>query len=165
MNTRSHTHPVPVSDLAAAVLDPVLRRKAGISIALVQSWEEIVGARLATRTRPEKLQWPRRRHEEDPFEPATLVIACEGAAALHLQHESGEVIGRVNAFLGFDAVARIRIVQKPVALDQTAKRPPPRALTAEERARLAKRMEPIEEEALRAALKRLGASVVGSRRR
>ena len=53
-------------------------------------------------------------HEDDPFEPATLVIACEGFAALHVQHETGEIIGRVNAFLGFNAIGRIRIVQKPV---------------------------------------------------
>ena len=35
-------------------------------------------------------------------------------AALHLQHETGEIIDRVNAFLGFNAIGRIRIVQKPV---------------------------------------------------
>ena len=55
-----------------------------------------------------------RMHDDDPFEPAVLVVACEGAAALHLQHETGEIISRVNAFLGFSAIGRIRIVQKPV---------------------------------------------------
>ena len=39
--------PVAVSDLASAILDPVLRRRAGISVGLVQSWDEIVGARMA----------------------------------------------------------------------------------------------------------------------
>ena len=106
-------NPVPVSDLATQILDPVLRKRAGISIGLVQSWEEIAGPRLAGHSRPEKIQWPRRMHEDDPFEPAVLVIACEGMAALHLQHETGEIINRVNAFLGFNAIGRIRIVQKP----------------------------------------------------
>ena len=87
-------NPVPVSDLATKILDPVLRKRAGISIGLVQSWEEIAGPRLASRSRPEKIQWPRRLHEDDPFEPAVLVIACEGMAALHLQHETGEIAGR-----------------------------------------------------------------------
>ena len=108
-------NPLPVGDVATGILDPMLRRKAGISTALVQSWEEIVGSRLAASTRPEKIVWPRRAGEDDPFQPATLVIACEGAAALRLQHETGEIIDRVNGFLGFGAVARIRIVQKPVA--------------------------------------------------
>src|SRR6187549_2657893 len=105
-------NPVAVNDLASEILDPVLRKRAGISIGLVQSWEEIVGPRLAKSSRPEKIQWPRRMADDDPFEPAVLVIACEGGAALHIQHETGEIIGRVNAFLGFSAVGRIRIVQK-----------------------------------------------------
>ncbi|TIU24954.1 MAG: DUF721 domain-containing protein, partial [Mesorhizobium sp.] len=101
---RPFGNPVPVSDLATEILDPVLRKRAGISIGLVQSWEEIAGPRLASHSRPEKIQWPRRLHEDDPFEPAMLIIACEGMAALHLQHEAGEVINRVNAFLGFNAI-------------------------------------------------------------
>ena len=32
-----------MSDLATAILDPVLKKRAGISIGLVQSWEEIAG--------------------------------------------------------------------------------------------------------------------------
>lgn len=154
-------NPVPVSDLTSRILDPVLRKRAGISIGLVQSWEEIVGPRLATSTRPEKIQWPRRMSEDDPFEPAVLVIACEGPAALHVQHETGEIIGRVNAFLGFGAVGRIRIVQKPVAAARAA--PPPKAkpLSEVEEARLAKTVGGIEDERLRESLARLGATVLG----
>ena len=106
MMRKCHLNTCPVG---VATQDPVLRKRAGVSIGLVQSWDEIAGAKLARSSRPEKIVWPRRLHEEDPFEPATLVIACEGAAALHLQHETGEIIGRVNAFLGFAAIGRIKI--------------------------------------------------------
>ncbi len=164
MAKQSFGNPVAVSDLAAQILDPVLRKRAGISIGLIQSWEEIVGARLASRTRPEKLNWPRRMSEDDPFQPATLVIACEGTAALQLQHEAGEVVARVNAFLGFTAVGRIRIVQKPVATEPRAPKPRPRALTQGEREGLSGQVHAIEDEGLRASLERLGASVIGSRK-
>jgi hypothetical protein len=157
-------NPVAVSDLATAILDPVLRKRAGISIGLVQSWEEIVGPRLARNSRPEKIQWPRRMHDDDPFEPAVLVIACEGSAALHLQHETGEIIGRVNAFLGFSAVGRIRIVQKPVAPLSSVPRPIPRVLSQEEKAQLASTVGEIEDDGLRASLERLGATIVGTRK-
>ena len=157
-------NPVAVSDLATAILDPVLRRRAGISIGLVQSWEEIVGARLARSSRPEKIQWPRRMGDDDPFEPAVLVIACEGAAALHLQHETGEIIGRVNAFLGFSAIGRIRVVQKPMAVPQGTPKPQQRPLSQEEKARLAKTVGEIEDDDLRASLERLGATIVGTRK-
>ncbi len=151
---------VPVSDLAAGILDPVLRKRAGITIGLVQSWDEIVGVRLSATTRPERIVWPRRRYEDDPFEPATLVVASEGMAALHLQHESGEVIARVNAFLGFAAIGRLKIVQKPVAVAAKPVRAQ-RPLTGAEAERLDRLVGRIEDEGLRAALARLGRSVIG----
>jgi len=151
---------VPVSDLAVGILDPVLRKRAGITIGLVQSWDEIVGARLAAATRPERIAWPRRLHEDDPFEPATLVVASEGVAALHLQHETGEVIARVNAFLGFVAIGRLKIVQKPVAA-APRKRAAPRNLNGTEAERLDRLVQGIEDDGLRAALARLGRSVIG----
>lgn len=157
---RRNGNAVPVSDLAAGILDPVLRRRAGITIGLVQSWDEIAGARLAATTRPEKIAWPRRMHEDDPFQPGTLIVACEGMAALHLQHETGEVIARVNAFLGFAAIGRLKIVQKPVA--RAAKpRLAPRSLTGAETARLDGLVGAIEDDGLREALARLGRAVIG----
>jgi hypothetical protein len=158
------SNPVAVSDLASVILDPVLRKRAGISIGLVQSWDEVAGPRLAGRTRPEKIQWPRRMHDDDPFEPAVLVIACEGVAALHLQHESSEMIDRVNAFLGFPAVGRIRIVQKPVNTDTPPPRRAPRALEEPERKRLSATVSGIDDDGLRASLERLGATILGMRK-
>jgi hypothetical protein len=157
-------NPVAVSDLATEILDPVLRKRAGISIGLVQSWEEIAGQRLAVSTRPEKIIWPRRMHEDDPFEPATLVIACEGSAALRLQHETGEIISRVNAFLGFTAVGRIKIVQKPMRSTEERRKPQLRPLTGPEKSRISKVVGPIEDEGLRASLERLGATVLSARK-
>ncbi|HTV67405.1 MAG TPA: DUF721 domain-containing protein [Rhizobiaceae bacterium] len=157
-------YPTPVSDIASEILDPVLRKRAGISIALVQSWDEIVGTRLADRTRPEKINWPRRMTDDDPFEPATLVIACEGAAALHVQHETTEIISRVNAFLGFNAVGRIKIVQKPVNAGPAKLKPVLRPLTPTETGKIAAKVGAIEDGGLRESLERLGRTVAGSRK-
>lgn len=162
---KRYGNPVPVSDLATELLDPVLRRRAGLSMDLVQSWPEIVGERLASGTRPEKVAWPRRLSEDDPFEPATLVIACEAAAALHVQHETTEIAARANAFLGFNAIGRIKIVQKPVAAGQPPQRTRPRPLSASEQDRLKHLTSGIESDSLRESLERLGASVLASRRK
>lgn len=161
----SSGNPTPVSDLASAILDPMLRKRAGISIGLVQSWDEIAGTRLWRLTRPEKIVWPRRMHEDDPFQPATLIIACEGAAALHVQHETGEIIGRVNSFLGFNAVGRIKIVQKPVS--RTREKPKPRLgpVSPVDQARIDKAVNRVEDAELRASLEKLGRSVFGSVRK
>lgn len=153
----------PVSDLSSEILDPVLRKRAGISVGLVQSWEEIVGAKVALQSRPEKILWPRRLGEDDPFQPATLVIACEARAALHIQHEAGEIISRINGFLGFPAVARLRIVQKPVRVNIPKPRPVLRPLSAVEEATLDRRLEGIEQDALRQSLEALGRAIMGRR--
>lgn len=158
MSSKAPRGAVPVSDLTARILDPVLRKRTGMSVALIQNWDEIVGPRLAGKSRPEKIQWPRRRDDDEPFEPAVLVIACDGLAALHIQHESGEIIGRANAFLGFAAIGRLRLVQKPVNVDAPA-RPKLRNLTGDERARIKSVVSGIEDSELRASLERLGASV------
>lgn len=156
-------HPQPVADLATPILDPLLRRRAGMSVALVQSWEEIAGPRLAGLTQPERILWPRRRGEDDPHEPATLVIACTGAAALRLQHETGEIVGRVNAFLGFGAIGRVRIVQKPIPAAEPRRRAP-RALDPAEQSRLDRAVAGIGDEALKRSLAVLGANVMRKRR-
>ena len=155
---------VSVSDLANTILDPILRKRTGISVGLVQSWEEIVGLRLAHNTRPEKIQWPRRMHEDDPFEPAVLIVACSGPAALHLQHEMGEIIGRVNLCFGFNAIGRIRIVQKPVSSSSAKAHPRLRKLTDTEQGKLAGTIRLIEDEGLKASLEKLGANILGSRK-
>lgn len=163
-NDRSKKGFRPLADPAAGILDPVLRKRAGITIELVQSWEEVVGPDLGQQSRPLKLLWPRRAHEDDPFQPATLIIACQGFTAMRMSHETGEIISRVNAFLGFAAVGRIKIEQKPVALPVVKRRelPPVDATT---RAKISHSVENIEDENLREALQKLGQSIHAEKNR
>jgi len=161
---RTGGNAVAVGDLATKLLDPLLRRRAGMSIALVQSWDEIVGERLSTMSRPEKVAWPKRSNEDDPFQPATLIIACEAAAAMRIQHETGEIIGRVNAFLGFGAIGRIRIVQKQLIRHEKPQPPRVVPLSDGDAARIDRLVEGIEDDRLRASLVRLGRAIATSKR-
>lgn len=159
------TYAQPLSDVASEILDPVLRRRTGISVGLVQSWEEIAGERLAALTRPERILWPRRLHEDDPFAPATLVVACEGMTALRVQHETGEIIQRINAFLGFAAIGRIKIVQKPVNSGVAKKRPALRPLSPSEENRISGTVEKIEDDGLRTSLANLGKTIMALKKK
>ena len=143
----------PISDIVGGVMDPILRRKAGMTTGLISAWSEIAGARLQDATRPERLVWPAQRSDTDPFEPATLIVACEAAAALRLQHQTSELIGRVNAFFGFAAVDRIKIVQKSVTPDKVDRRPALRNLVAGEPERIEAMVSRIEDPKLRNALR------------
>jgi len=86
-------------------LDAQFGRGAG---ALEPRWVEIVGERLARVTRPQKLTKGR------GAAGGTLELRVAGPAALLVQHQSEDIIQRVNLFLGAGSVERLRIAQGPV---------------------------------------------------
>ncbi|MEC5321859.1 DUF721 domain-containing protein [Aurantimonas sp. A3-2-R12] len=153
MKRRRAPSAIPVADLIGGLMDPILRRKAGMTSGLVAAWSEIAGPRLQDMTRPEKLLWPARRSDTDAFEPATLVVACEAAAALRLQHQTSELIARVNAFFGFAAVERIKIVQKAVNQARPNRKPKLRDLDPGDITRIDDMVARIEDPKLRDALR------------
>lgn len=168
MSTFQRKGAFQIAEAANRLIDPVLQRKAGISTALIGSWDEIAGSDFADCTRPERITWPRRnadrQGEAGGMEPGVLTIACEGARALFLSHAQGELIQRINGFFGFPAIRQIKIVQKPVAI-QTRQRRRLRPLSASEKSHVAELTADIENDALKAALERLGRGVYGSRKR
>lgn len=150
-----------ISEIANGLIDPILARRAGINTMLIGAWEDIAGADFADCTRPERIAWPRRVSEmgDERFEPGSLTIACEGARALFLSHAQDQLIQRVNAFFGFPAIDRIRIVQKPVAAAGSVRKPLPK-LAANQQNRLATMLQEVEDPKLKAALERLGTGVI-----
>lgn len=154
----------PLADMTSGLMDPMLQKRAGISLSLLQSWEDIVGPAIGASSRPLRIVWPRRLHQDEPFNPATLIIACEGFAALQIQHETGEIISRVNGFLGFSAIGRIKIEQKPPAIDFRRKPKRLAPLAPSEERRIDKVTDGIEDDALRAALARLGKNILAEKR-
>ncbi len=94
---------VAVGEVAAKLLSPLIARRAGMTSQLLAAWSELVGEHGA-HSRPEKILWPRRAGADEEFVPGTLVIACDGAQAVWLQHETGQIIERINRFFGFAAI-------------------------------------------------------------
>lgn len=156
-----------ISEIANGLIDPVLSRRAGINTLLLGSWDEIAGEEFADCTRPEKIAWPRRASElagEGGYQPGVLTVACEGARALFLTHAQGELIQRINGFFGFPAISQMRIVQKPVA-PPAKRRRRPQPLTGARAAHLDELVGGIENDALKAALTRLGTAVLSARKK
>lgn len=153
--------PRPLSDLVSDLVDPIVSKKAGMTSGLLSAWPEIAGLRLQEGCRPEKLLWPPRRFENDPFDAATLVVACEGAFVLRLQHESRELIGRVNAYFGYPAVTRLKIVQRPIQPMRASRKVPIKPLTPRDRTTISQATARIENPRLRSALERFGETVLG----
>ncbi len=146
----------PLSALLGDAFSDAYARQGFASRELVTRWAEIAGPEIAAHSEPMKIQWPR-PVEGQRQQPATLVLRVEGPVALEIQHSSDVILQRVNRFFGWNAVGRLALRQAPLS------RRPPRKITrrpdATEVAKVAGTLSSIEDDGLRAALARLGASI------
>jgi hypothetical protein len=146
----------PLSVLLSDVFSDAYARQGFAARELVTRWAEIAGPEVAAHSEPLKIQWPR-PVEGQPQEPATLVLRVEGPMALEIQHASDVILQRVNRFLGWSAVGRLALRQAP--LSRRNKPTAPRAPDAADVAKVAETLSSVEDEELRTALARLGASI------
>jgi len=158
--TRPAPRPAPKAGRALQALIKELDGRFGRgATALEPRWREIVGDRLARVTRPQKLTKGR------GGAGGTLELRVAGPAALLVQHQSEDILARVNLFLGAGSVDRLRIAQGPV-------KPPPDLAAAPKRRPAAQPLSAHEEADLKAALdgapdslkgplERLGRAVLG----
>jgi hypothetical protein len=111
----------------------------------MEAWSGIVGPALAEITIPRRLA------------RGTLTIACSGPVAMELQHLSAELIGRINQYLGSQAVQQLRFAQNFAGRAPPRPKPP-----ANEAAALAasEAVAHFPEGPLRAALAALGRAVL-----
>ncbi|MBY7649038.1 MAG: DUF721 domain-containing protein [Candidatus Liberibacter europaeus] len=108
---------VRFADIMHDIIDPFIRRRAGISMSLICAWDEIIASPISTRCRPERIIWPRgncvdARDKIGGMGEGVLIVACEGPYALFLMHDQSKIIRSVNDFFGFCAINKMRVVQK-----------------------------------------------------
>lgn len=152
----------PLADLIGKAMTPLCRKRGFASADIVAAWPEIVGTRYGERVQPDRLIWPRRKDADgqDLVEPATLVVHTDGPTAMMLSHETTQIIERINAFFGWAAVDRIKIIQKPVQRVRKHGPEPLRPLTCDEKQRVADQVEGVANDRLREALRKLGEQVI-----
>ena len=146
----------PLSVLLSDVFSDAYAKQGFAARELVMRWSEIAGPEVAAHSEPLKIQWPR-PVEGQKQEPATLVLRVEGPMALEIQHASDVILQRVNRFFGWSAVGRLALRQAPLSRRDrsVASRAPDAAAVA----KVAETLTSVEDEQLRAALARLGASI------
>ena len=146
----------PLSVLLGDVFADVYARQGFAARELVTRWAEIAGPEISAHSEPLKIQWPR-PVEGQPQEPATLVLRVNGPMALEIQHASDVILQRVNRFFGWSAVGRLALRQGP--LSRRERPATSRAPDARQVAEVEETLSSVEDEGLRAALARLGASI------
>ncbi len=162
--TRPAAGPPPA---AAKALGPTLKaldQKFGQGAeGLKARWREIVGDTLARRSEPIRLVRGRAGG------PASLELRVEGPSATLIQHQSADLLARVNLFLGPEAIDRLRIVQGPLrgktsgssraTRPQVSRRHQPPLDAAAELA-LTETLSDLADSPLKSALTRLGRAVL-----
>jgi hypothetical protein len=146
----------PLSVLLGQVFSDAYAKQGFASRELVTRWAEIAGSEVAAHSQPLKIQWPR-PVEGQPLEPATLMLRVDGPMALEIQHTSDVILQRVNRFLGWNAVGRLALRQAPLSRGK-----PRKAMKVPDAASVAKvaaTLSSVEDDDLRGALARLGASI------
>jgi hypothetical protein len=145
----------PLREIAGKLIGGAFARQGFASVELVTRWGDIVGPEIAACSEPIKLNWPRAVEREDG-EAATLILRVEGPAAIEIQHLADLICERVNRFLGWRAVGRLALRQAPLRRQQKSTAiPADTAATAG----VAEGLSKIGDDALKAALARLGAAI------
>lgn len=123
---------------------------------LIVDWPSIVGEGKATTCQPEKLIFPRGQRNN-----GTLHLRVTSTMALELQHDSPQLIDRINGYFGYAAVESIRLIQTPLKKAKIQAKPRPhRTPELGEIRALEDRLEGIEDAELRETLQRLGTAIL-----
>ena len=150
-----------VGGLTQALTAGLARKGAGggrlASISKLRNdWQAIVGPDLARCTEPEALIAGRGGKAGAKM----LRLKVAGAAALEVQHMSGQIVERVNAYFGHRQIDDIRLMQGAIAR-KAGPRPIPKP-APELVARMEAKAAEVQDPDLRAALARLGARIAAT---
>lgn len=159
--TRSGGGPKSLALLVPRLARAAIGKQGFGEAGLLADWPAIAGEEIAQHALPERLEFPRSERME-----GTLHLRVEGCWALALQHLEPQLVERVNASLGYRAVARLKLHQGALPKRPMPRPPAPAAANVdpEARAALAAQVAAIEDGPLRQAIERLGLALLAQDR-
>ena len=99
-------HTRAIGALLPGIAGETLGRRGFAEGTIFRQWREVVGPDIAADCLPEKLAFPAGRRSD-----GSLQLLANGGAALELQHRASQILDRVNGYLGYGAVAQLKIRQ------------------------------------------------------
>ncbi len=151
--------PRALADAVARITKPAFGKRGLSSAAIVNQWPAIIGPELAAHSVPERIVY--RKGERTG---GTLFLRIDsGSLATELQHLQPLLIERVNGYIGYRAVADLKMIQAPLPPREVPPPPRVRPLNATEEMALEKCLMSVDAPGLRASLEALGRSVMGRR--
>jgi hypothetical protein len=104
--TRSGGTARSLAQLVPKLARAVMGKRGFAEAGLLSDWQAVVGADIAAKALPERLDFPRGERRD-----GTLHLSVTGAWALALQHLEPQLVERINSYFGYPAVARLKLHQ------------------------------------------------------
>ena len=141
----------------ASFAQPLLGKalgKRGISdVRIISNWADIVGVELSKVSAPTNITYKGKERTN-----GTLHISVVGAYATEMSYQSGIIAEKVNSFIGYGAVADIKLKHDFVIKDETEQDTEIEIKNDSEE--LKKMLSSVDDEKLKDALHRLGRHIV-----
>ena len=149
----------PIGAELGSLIGAPMGRRGFAEGGLIAHWPEVVGQEIARATAPLKLAFPRGERRS-----GTLTLRVAGAHATEIQHLVPQIIERINGYLGYGAITRLKLEQGRLPKPRPPAMREPGPLQPAEQAELDAAVEGIGDPELRRALDALGRAVKGLRR-
>jgi hypothetical protein len=149
----------PVGAELLSLIGAPMGRRGFAEGGLIAHWPAVVGEEVARATAPLKLAFPRGERRG-----GTLTLRVAGVHATEIQHLVPQIIERINGYLGYGAIARLKLEQGRLPKPRRPAMREPGPLQPAEQAALDAAVRGIGDSDLRQALDALGRAVKGLRR-
>jgi len=132
---------------------------------LLSNWQTIIGQPLSDICLPEKISWPRQQSGQSETRSrhqkigGTLVMKVAYGRALEIQHTTPQIIDRINAYYGYQAISQIKIIQGNIPKPEISRKPALPPLDETVAGQLDAQMADIDNDDLQDALRTLAKGV------
>jgi hypothetical protein len=87
---------------------PVFKKHGFAQSDVTAYWPQIVGEQTAAISTPERIRWPRGMEDKAS---GTLYLTVQAGRGLDVEYAASGILERVNRFLGYQAVATLKVTQ------------------------------------------------------
>ncbi len=148
----------PLSEAAARIAGKSFERKYIALGRIVNSWNDIVGAKLADKAQPVRIVYRKKDKQKSP--DALLEIAASSADATLLHYQKDLILERINQIFGERWITAIRFVNVAANTGPFRRKKAQKPLTNPEKKHLSDMLQEIADEEVKKRLESLGQAIL-----
>lgn len=153
-----------ISKTVMPLVRQILGKRGFLLADLLSAWRDIVGSEISSYTLPQKISFPKDKHNDGCLFLAVLA----GAFAMEIKQNEAKIIDKINTFFGYPAISSLKIIQTGETQNFLIGKKQPDKLkknlvTAEEESYITELTKDIKNEDSRKALENIGKAVFSRR--